>query len=712
MARFCITAAGVVVWVAAAVSGCALAGSSVRSTPIEDTHPWVSPGFEDAVIHAAAVFDMQPGRAVSRRWSLHTRGSVRVVGSLQKLSVGGSAQVTVCADGEEIWRRELPSGDSIRHGFDIVAYDLSEDSVIQMAVTAPPESQRLQVKALFQAVPEPFVSRWHADLPSGYPVWTTQEKEGLRKKGEGILQKIRDASAGGQGTIVVPPGDYLFHARWSQASTLSNLANLEIVADDVTFWFEPELVHGLLFKNCRNVTVRGLTIDCTIPCWLQARVTSVDRENNTIRAALMDGYLPRNPKGEPESQGDRAFMFYDTNGNFINHKHTPGTWQVSEDGSSILCQPGRYGIPEALRPGHYMVGTIRTGAMLRSVDCARMRYEDVNIWSSPGMAVYEGGGEGGNVYLRLRATRRPNTNRLHAFGADVFHLVGTDHGPTLDRCESAYGGDDNLNIHGSFGRVVQRVDSCRYYMDGAYETGDTVEFRDMNSVSLLGVAKVISVEATPGGPSVAINEKYSAKGESIVELDAPLELQPLTLVVLDGKCSASGFVLRNCWLHDDFQRTLINGAPGGVIENTTLQNVGSGICVQFETWGPWMEGPFARDLTIRNCRFLYAPPEGPAISVSMHPPGGGSDRRRFQAKPVTNMTIEGNTFDRTDGVCISIHNVDGLALRGNSIDMQELSPEHSDWLCLQDCENVSLSQNLTLGNPGIANTGEMSGPRP
>ena len=696
-----IPAAGILILVAAFLSGGvtkgtdSLEGLRVQNDSIEEKNIQILPGFSDAVLEAATIFEVEHDRAESRRWPVPTRGSVRLIGTLQKLSLQGSAEAAFLADGEEIWSRELASGDSIRHGFDIVAYDLTDESTLEITVTANRHSQPVKVKTAFQVVPEPFVSRWRADLPSGFPAFTEQEKEVLRKKGQNILQAIRDASARGQERIIITPGDYLFHANWSRASALKNLANIEIVAEGVTFWFEPELVHALLFENCRNVTVRGLTIDCTIPCWLQARVTEVDRENKTIRATLIDGYPPRNPKGELESEGDRAFIFYDENGDFINHRHTPGAWRLSEDRTEVICQPGRHGIPDKLQPGHYLVGTIRTGAALRSVGCSRMRYEDVNIWSSPGMAVYEGGGEGGHVYLRLRATRRPRTNRLHAFGADVFHLAGTDHGPTLDRCESAYSGDDNLNIHGSFGRVVQRVDDRRYYMQGAYEAGDTLEFRDMNSVSLLGMAKAASVEETPDGPSLVINDKYTAKGEFLVELDKPLELPALSLVVLDGKRSAGGFVLRDCWFHDNFQRTLINGSPGGLIENTTLQNVGYGICIQFETWGPWMEGPFARDLVIRSCRFLDAPPEGPAINVSMHPPGGGSNRRRFEAKPVENMTIAGNTFTRTDGVCISIHNVSGLTLRDNSIDMPNSSPEASEWLYLQDCEDVSLIRNMT-----------------
>jgi hypothetical protein len=448
-------------------------------------------------------------------------------------------------------------------------------------------------------------------------------------------------------------------------------------------------------------------------------------------------------------------MFYDERGRFINHRHTPGKWRLSEEEDILLCRDfKRSGLPRGLKRGDYIVATIRTGAALRSVRCADMRFEDINVWSSPGIAVNEGGGEGGNVYRRVRATRRPHTNRLHAFGADVFHLAGTDRGPTLDRCEAAYSGDDILNIHGSFGRVVQRADQRRYYLQGdhtansksaitsartkrptgegqvagavapdqpsvgarlaalpPYEVGDTVEFRDAKSVVLLGIAKLVSVQPNPDGPSLAINDRYQAKGEWLVGLDRPLNLPELSLAVLDGKRSAAGWVIRNCWFHDDFQRTLINGSPGGLIENTTLQNVAQGLCVQFETWGPWMEGPFARDLVIRNNRFLDAPPDGSAVNVSLHPPGGGSNRRRFEAKPVTNMTITENYFGPTSGVPLCIHNVDGLKIYGNRVDHPASAAMPTglanastiNWLYLQDCDHVIIQANRTPTGKGLLN---------
>ena len=656
--------------------------------------------FDDALAKIAATFEAKPGQQAMRDWTALSGGSVRLVGSLEKLSTQAEAEVDVQVDGHTIWHQNLGATDSIRQGFDITAYDLEARSKVDFRVMAGREP--VSVGAAYQIVPEPFVSRWRADLPAGYPIWSEDHNMALRNKGKEILQMLRDASTAKARKIVIPPGDYLFHADWSRASTLAGLENLEIVAEGVTFWFEPPMVHALLLEKCRNVTVRGLTIDFTIPCWFQARVTEVDRTAKTLRATIMAGYEPRNANGAAEVGGKRALMFYGADGRFINHRHSPGAWQLAGDGKNVVCRDiGLSGIPATLTAGDYVVGTIRTGAALRSVNCAGMCFENVNIWSSPGMAVNEGGGDGGHVYRRVRATRRPHTNRLHAFGADIFHLAGTDRGPTLERCELSYGADDNLNIHGSFGRVVQRVDARHYHLQGAYAAGDSIEFRDQSSVALLGIAKVMLATDAPDGPSLPIGDKHQAKGEVLVELDKPLELPPLSLVVLDGKRSAGGFVLRNCWLHDNFQRTLINGSPGGLIENNTLQNVGHGLVIQFETWGPWMEGPFARDLTVRGNRFLDAPPDGAAISVSMHPPGGGSNARRFEARPVTNLTITGNDFARTSTAPLIIHNVDGLKIQGNSIDYpadapNPVSPGNTsgcNWLYLQDCEDASIRGN-------------------
>ena len=636
---------------------------------------------------SASSFVVSSGLAALRRWTPEAEGGVRIVGSLQKPDATADAELRVLVDGKMVWRRQLASADTLRHGFDIAVPGLTPKTPLDFIVLTT--SRKAELQAVFEIIPEPFLSTWSPTLPDGYPTWLEAERKVLRERGQAVLEQIRQASASGAGQVRIAPGDYLFHADYSRASSLKGLADLEIIAEGVTFWFEPRMVHGLLFEHCRDVTVRGLNIDFTMPAFTQARITDIDRKSKSIRADLMRGYEPRDEYGKLETSGERKLIFYDANGDFINHRHTRSDWTLS--GKTMVYAKARVNaIPSALKVGDYVVSPIQTGAALRSKECARMRYEDVNIWSSPGMAVYEGQGKGGHVYQRLRATRRPHTNRLQAFGADVFHLSAADRGPSLDRCESAYGADDNLNIHGRFGRVVKRVDATHYYLDGVYEAGDTLEFRDYSTVDLLGVAKAVSVKKVADGPLLAINDKYSAKGEYLIELDKPLDLAPLSFVVFDGKRSADGFVVRNCWFHDNFQRTLINGAPNGLIENTSFQNVGHGIDIQFETWGPWMEGPFARNMVVRNNRFLNASPSASMLTVSMHPAGGGTPSRRLDAKPVTNLRIEGNLIDRSSGTPLVIHNVDGLLLEDNHIEGLSGSAQ-SEGFKLQDCVNVTLN---------------------
>ena len=648
------------------------------------------PGFDDALTSfAGELRSGKEGHGPVYRWKTPTAGSLRIVGSLRKVTAGSPAELRALAGGEMLWSISLSEGDCICHGFDITALDLAAATPVEFILLT--DAQELVVESAFEIIPEPYVSRWSPDLPGGCPQWSEAEKVALRSRGQAALQSIREASRTGKKQVIIPPGDYLFDAEWSRRSTLKGINGVEIVADGVTFWFEPPMIHALLFLNCRNVTVRGLTIDFTVPIFSQARITAIDREKSSIRAELMKGYEPRNEMGENEISGERKLIFYDAQGCFINHRHTRSDWRLVDKGRSILYEKTRVNpLPEKLRIGDYVVSPIQTGAAIRSKKCSRMCFEDVKVWASPGMAVNESFGEGGNVYRRVRATRRPRTNRLQAFGADIFHMEATDHGPLLERCEAAYGADDTLNIHGKFGRVVKRIDDTHYYLQGAYAVGDCLEFRDSSTVALLGVVKVLAVKKTPDGPEQTINEKYSVKGEFLVELQKPLNLPRLAFVVMDGKCSADGFVVRDCWFHDDFQRTLINGSPNGLIENTTLQNVGHGICVQFETWGPWMEGPFARNLVVRNNRFLDSPPRGDVITVAMHPAGGGSNRRRFAARPVRNMTIAGNSFSRTEGIPLSVHNVDGLQLCSNSVDRAA----GSKWFVLQDCTNVNVRANL------------------
>lgn len=584
---------------------------------------------------------------------------------------------------------------------------------------------------------ERLITPWSVDSPNGYPDLRSDQAQTRRENGKRVLQEIRQASDSGIDRIALEPGEYLFSGELGRHPMLDGLRNLEIVANGVTFWFEPPMVHGLFFRSSENVTVHGLTLDFALPCWYQAKIASIDKSGRAVFAEVVPGYAPVNFKGEAESSGERATMFYRKDGSFINHRHTPSRWKLLEDGKTLHCLLDRFGIPEELEVGDYIVGSLRMGMALGSVGCANMKFKGVKIFSSPGCALWEGGSFSGlpehlsaykpdcgnelpvipttgpNLYHKVRATRKSGTNRLHAFGADIFHMAGSDRGPVIDACELAYGSDDTLNIHGNFGRVVHAMDNTHVYLQGEYAAGDELEFRDDASLALLGIARVVRAEKVFAGPVVIINESYSATADYLVELDREIEPCPLTLVVMDGKQANEGFVVRNCWFHDDFQRTLINGSPGGLIENNIFENLGYGICVQFETWGPWMEGPFASDLVIRGNQFIRCAPEENVIAVQMFPASADTS---WDAMPVKNLTVSGNSFDAFSGFPLKISNVENLHIKDNRIHANScrLPPARADWeelrdtsckwrngsvslarrwIDLENCRNVSLHGN-------------------
>lgn len=633
----------------------------------------------------------EPDRMAARRWTPESAGSVRLVGSIQKVSADVAGELRVRVDGTELWSRRLETIDMIPHAFDILALDLSTDSRVDFVVSTQSPTQALQVRLDIRILPEPYVSSWSAALPDGYPDWTETHKQSLRDAGQSILQQIQAASDAAQRRFVIPPGDYLFHANWSQASTLEGLADLEIVADGVTFWFEPPMIHALQFKDCRNVSLRGMTIDFTLPIWFQAQVSDIDRPGETIRATLMPGYEPIDSNGLAEPAGNRAMMFYDAQGRFINTTHTPADWQLDGPDGVLIQNFTRTGIPDALEVGDYVVGTIRTGAALRTTNCDSMRFVDINVWSAPGVGVNSQLGEGGHVYRRLRATRRPFTNRLHAYGADVYHLASADYGPVMDRCEGAYSADDTLNIHGEFGWVVEQIDTRTFYFDGTYEPGDALEFWNKDTGARIGAAGVVAAIEAYDGPVIPINAGYDATGDYIVTVDQTLSLPPLTIVLMDGRETCHQWRVRDCWFHDDFQRALIDGSPDGVFENSTIQNCGHGLIVSHAIAEPWIEGPFPSNLVIRNNRFFDAPPgttpvnwRGNAIEVD-----GSVD-----GTPTENLTLTGNYFDEEIESPIRVANVNGLQIEGNHFDRTSSShAAWTEWLLDSESTNIDVGEN-------------------
>ena len=93
------------------------------------------------------------------------------------------------------------------------------------------------------------------------------------------------------------------------------------------------------------------------------------------------------------------------------------------------------------------------------------------------------------MYRRMKLTRRPGTNRLHALGADGMHMTTSTKGPLIEDCEIAYNADDLINIHGFFGWVSRRDNARTFRVIASanpFQTGKPIKFWDRGTVTYFG----------------------------------------------------------------------------------------------------------------------------------------------------------------------------------------------------------------------------------
>ncbi len=609
----------------------------------ESSSPWISRT------------SMSPRRANGaiwipvRRWRTVKEGSVRLVGFLQRQHAGAETlDCKVFVNGEERWSYPLAPNDTIPHCFDILLLDTPTNANIDMVLFPSSADNDSAVTWTTQVVPEPCTA-WNPDLPIG-PTFTPEQKEAQRAAGTALLQQIQTAALKNSPSFTIPPGDYRFSADWNVYPHLKNIRNMVINAKNVTFWFDPPDVFGLEFDDCRNVTVKGLTLDYDPLPFFQAKITDIDSAKGTVTGDIMPGYAPT------ETSGNRTVFYYRPDGSFILNGVIQCQW--SRDGDKVDVKAPAPGV----ETGDYMACPIRTGQTLRVIGCGGMTFEDCNLYSGGGMGVMEADGPGGDVFKRVRCTRRPGTNRLQAFGADGFHFSVLGRGPTLDECEAAYLADDEINVHGRFGSVIRKLAPNRYIMageDSPFVQGGRLSFWDFSTLMPLGDSIIKSVSPSPDGKDWDVTLKQN------------LNL-PVGTLIDPHRMDSRYFVIRNCWFHDTPQRFLINGAPYGLIENNTFQNTGGNVNIHEESWTGWTEGCFASGTIFRNNRILGCGVGGASAEAYFQGaimvvvvPGGGNYLRH--STPIQNFTIEDNYLEDVPGVPIYVTNVNGLKIKGNVI---------------------------------------------
>ncbi len=507
-----------------------------------------------------------------------------------------------------------------------------------------------------------------------------------------VQQLVDQAIARGEKRVALPGGVLKVAApQEGYHLNLRGVRGFEIDGNQTTLRFASPQSGGIRVTDCHDLSIKNLTLDWEISPSIQGKITHLDGEAGTITFAVDPGF-PDDPTIYSKTC---AALFYDPRTRLLKRR----AWDIfgmtlKKAGDRQLTLQSRS--PRQVKDAGAAIGDLvalrGTGGdmAIRLIDCSNVVLSNIVIYSSPGMAIQEAGGAGGNKYMRVTVTRGPareGSERLLSANADALHSSGVQIGPAISDCRLEYQGDDGIAIHGAYLLAAGNEDPTTIMVSPRYEmplqAGDRIRLYGGKTYALTGEAKIVSIERMgkpPAEQMQALAPTWQIYRSDIatarfyrVKIDAPLNVAPGDLAASPDRMG-SGFSIRNCQLGHNRARGMLIKASDGIIENNTIEDIGTcGIALGPE-FAHWLEGDYVRDVAVRNntlreigtgaaCVLHERAVLVGAISVYALTP----DRTFPASMENANLVIENNSIDRAGGIGILIAGAKNVTIRSNTV---------------------------------------------
>jgi parallel beta-helix repeat protein len=366
----------------------------------------------------------------------------------------------------------------------------------------------------------------------------------------------------------------------------------------------------------------------------------------------------------------------------------------------IAAQVLRIGVDRRfdLQPGEQvcLYHKVYGGQCIFFGDCDHCTLRDVTVHAFPGMGFYSTDRSTNISLERYRVERPKNTTRLTSTNADGSKYVHTGGMLTIKDCYYEGMGDDAINIHSSYAKVVKRDGkslsivrisrgregdvSARYVLPG-----DTVEFYDGKTMVPKGTATVLE-----------------RNGQSLT-----LEVIPDRIAVGDllNNISMTPQVrISGVEVHRNRARGFLLQSQDVIVEKCQIFNpTGIGIFVTMDV-NYWFESGQGRNIILRDNTIVGANKhllrEG-AITVKCGHDAGGTD---FPAGVHRNIQILNNTIRDTANSGIYACSTDGIEIRGNTIEQASQKPSLANGtyaIYLKNCANVAVKANAVSSSAQV-----------
>ena len=290
--------------------------------------------------------------------------------------------------------------------------------------------------------------------------------------------------------------------------------------------------------------------------------------------------------------------------------------------------------------------------------------------------------------------------------ADATHFSGCK--GKIVSCNGLYEGmmDDAINVHGTYLKVVKRVDDRTLvgrYMHGqswGFEwgcPGDEVQFIRSNTMELVGKQnKIISIrpydkEQTEGAREFLIT--FQEPVDQVINEQSGFGIENLTWT---PEVLFSGNVIRN----NRARGSLFSTPRKTIVENNLFDHTSGAAILLCGDCNGWFETGACRHVIIRKNRFVNALTNlfqftNAVISIYPEIPDLKGQQQYFHGGPEGGIVIDDNEFETFDAPILYAKSVDGLVFRNNTIKLNtEYKPFHPNrnrfWL--ERVTNVTIAE--------------------
>lgn len=546
------------------------------------------------------------------------------------------------------------------------------------------------------------------------------------------LAKIKAEYKEGEKVILrFPEGRYEFHERGAAVReyyisnhdqtnpkkvgiALEDMKNLTLDGQGSEFVFHGRMLPVSLLRS-ENCLLKNFSIDFENPHIAQVKIVENDPQDgivfepapwvdyriakDSIFEAYGEGWTMRHSWGIA-FDGDTKHLVYNTSDIGCPTKgasevaprriHAPGWKDARLVPGTVVAMRG-WGRPT---PGIFLSHDVNT------------TIENVKVHYAEGMGLLAQLCE--NITLEkfgvcLKGDADP---RYFTTQADATHFSGCK--GKIVSCNGLYEGmmDDAINVHGTYLKVVKRVDDRTLvgrYMHGqswGFEwgcPGDEVQFIRSNTMELVGKQnKIISIrpydkEQTEGAREFLIT--FQEPVDQVINEQSGFGIENLTWT---PEVLFSGNVIRN----NRARGSLFSTPRKTIVENNLFDHTSGAAILLCGDCNGWFETGACRHVIIRKNRFVNALTNlfqftNAVISIYPEIPDLKGQQQYFHGGPEGGIVIEDNEFETFDAPILYAKSVDGLVFRNNTIKLNtEYKPFHPNrnrfWL--ERVTNVTIAE--------------------